>query len=629
MNGIAGIVYPDLFQMNDLIQPMLQSLNHRCSEVPVVHTHKNIQIGGCGSLTAYNRNQSIFCALDGEIQNRIEVANSLRIKAPSDAELIVRAYEVWGMHFLNRLTGDFAFAILDQNKRKLILARDRIGRKPLYWFQNQHHFIFGSELKSILSTGAVPQTAAIDSLSSYLYFGYIPQDMSPIKDVNKLLPSHYLQFSFDGNISISSYWSYSSYFEKTSKSSKEQILNNLDHLFEKSIKQSLPKNITNIGCMLSGGLGSASVAYYLQKTVPKEDLKAYSVGFYGESEGDIESAKLIAENLDIQHERHSITQQKFVDDLVQINWFLDEPIADPNVIATWNLSAIASKSCKTVYSGMGSDELFAGHSRYTTKEQTASFFRQMTQTWLHSFQKVLVPIIQTIYKPLAYQLMKESRTNPWQFEYLKYNAYFTEAEMERASPRLSGIFDPEVFLHKFHHLNRVHSTVASYLYFDVKTRLVDCYIHQFERLTSAHGLNWKSPFLNRDMVEFLASLPEPDYLEEEQAATYLKSLMKNSLPEQIIKRPKRTRQSFLKNWMECEEVKELFKKLPKGTLVDNGLISQAWLNQQINSLGSSNSSYRYLWSILQLEIWFRLFINHPITSSPPKISAHKLLDEPA
>lgn len=629
MNGIAGIVYPDLFQMNDLIQPMLKSLNHRCSEVSVVHTHKNIQIGGCGNSTAYNRNQSVFCALDGEIHNRIEVANSLRIKVPTDAELIVRAYEVWGMHFLNRLTGDFAFAILDQNKKKLILARDRIGRKPLYWFQNQHHFIFGSELKFILSTGAVPQTAAIDSLSSYLYFGYIPQDMSPIKDVNKLLPSHYLQFSFDGNISISSYWSYSSYFEKTSKSSKEQILDNLDHLFEKSIKQSLPKDLSNTGCLLSGGLGSASIAYYLQKEVPKEDLKTFSVGFYGETEGDVESAKLIAESIGIQHEKRLVTQETFVDDLVKINWFLDEPIADPNVIATWNLSAIASKSCKTVYSGMGSDELFAGHSRYTTKEQTASYLRQKSQDWLHSLQKLLIPIIQTIYKPLAYQLMKESRTNPWQFEYLKYNAYFPETEMAKASPKLSGIFDPEVFLHKFHHLNRVQSTVSSYLYFDVKTRLVDCYIHQFERLTSAHGLNWKSPFLNREVIEFIASLPEPNHLEEEQAASYLKSLMKNSLPEQVITRPKRTRQKFLKNWIESEEVKELFKKLPKGTLVDNGLISPIWLNQQINSLGSANSGYRYLWSVLQLEIWFRLFINHPITSSPPTISVRKLLDEPA
>lgn len=629
MYGIAGIAYPDLFQMNDLIQPMLKSLDPHCSEKPVVHTHKNIQIGGCGNLTASNRNQSIFCALDGEIHNRIEVSNSLKIKVPSDAALIVRAYEVWGMHFLERMTGDFAIAIIDHNKRKMVLARDRIGRKPLYWFQDQHHFIFGSKLKSILSTGAVPQTPAIDSLSSYLYFGYIPQDMSAIQGVNKLLPAHYLQYSFDGNISIASYWSYSSYFEKTSKSSKDQILENLGHLFEKSIKQSLPDDRSEIGCMLSGGLGSASVAFYLQKELPKEQLKAYSVYFSGESQSDFDSAQMIAEELQIPQERFAIKQENFIDDLIKINWYLDEPIADPNVIATWNLSAMASKSCKTVYSGMGSDELFAGHSRYTIQEQKASYFRQQAQAWIHSFQKLIIPLIQKIYKPMAYQLMKESRTNPWQFDYLKYNALFSEAELEKASPRLSGIFDPEVFLHKFHHLNRVQSTVASYLYFDVKTRLVDCYIHQFERLTSAHGLSWKSPFLNRDLVEFLASLPEPDFLEEEQAASYLKSLMRNSLPEQIINRPKRTRQQFLKSWIEREAVIELFKKLPRGTLVDNGLISQAWLNNQIESLGSSNFAYRYLWSVLQLEIWFRIFINRPISATPPDISPHKLLDEPA
>ncbi len=629
MNSIAGIIYPDLFQMNDLIKPMVKTFEHRCSVKPMIYTHKNIQIAGCEKQTAINKNKSIFCVLDGEITNFHELSQGLGLKSSTAAELVLRSYEILGNHFLEKIEGDFVIVILDQNKKKLLLARDRIGRKPLYWFQNNHSFIFASELKAILATGAVPQTAAIDSLSSYLFFGYIPQDMSPIEGVNKLLPAHYLQYHFDGSKSIESYWSYSSYFEKQTKSSNEQILENLGRIFESSIKHYLPKNQKSMGCFLSGGLGSASVAYYLKELAPSANIHGYNVSFQGENEGDLDAANLIAENLQLPLDAYEITKDTFVKDLVKINWHLDEPIADPNVVSTWKLSEMASEGSDTVFSGMGSDELFAGHSRYTTKEQRSGFIWQAAQNWFHQFQKALIPVAQRLYKPLAYQLMKESRTDPLQFDYLNANAFMDASELVKASPKMGGIFDPEVFLHKFHHLHRVRSSVASLLYFDVKTRLVDCYIHQFERLTVAHGINWKSPFLNRHMVEFLASLPEPDFLQEEQAAGYLKSLMKNSLPEQIIKRPKRTRHQFLKEWMEAEQIKSLYQKLPGGTLVDNGLISQSWLNDQIRKLGRTEHAHRNLWSILQLEIWFRLFINRPISSEPPEISVEDLLDEPA
>ncbi|ADI38296.1 putative asparagine synthase [Waddlia chondrophila 2032/99] len=629
MSGIAGIVYPDLFQMNDLIKPMVKTLKHRCLEEPAIHTYKNIQIGGCGSQTAYSRNKSIFCAIDGTLTNSKEIAQAMRMKSTSHAELVLKAYELLDTKFLEKIEGDFAIAILDQNKKKLLLARDRIGRRPLYWFQDNHHFIFASELKAILSTGAVPQTAAIDALSAYLFFGYIPQDMSPIKGINKLLPAHFLQLHLEGSKTIESYWSYSSYFEHPTKGSKEQILGNLSKIFESSIKQCLPNKEEKIGCFMSGGLGSASVAHYLKKLSKNDRILSYSVGFLNENEGDIEAAKLISSSLNIPQETYKITQDTFANDLVKINWYLDEPIADLNVVATWKLCEMASKNTKTVFSGMGSDELFAGHSRYTTKEQDASLIRQIALNWLHRLQRALIPIMQRVYKPFAYELMKESRTDPLQSSYLKANAYFDEAELAKASPKLRGIFDPEVFLHKFHHLFRVQSTVASYLYFDVKTRLVDCYIHQYERLTTAHQIDWQSPFLNRGVVEYLASLPEPNFLKEEEAAGYLKSLMENSLPDQIIQRPKRTRQLFLKSWMENSPMKDLFLKLPNGTLVDNGLVSQNWLKDQINHLGYANDTHRKLWSILQLEIWFRLFINRPIDSKPPEITVSDLLDEPA
>jgi asparagine synthase (glutamine-hydrolysing) len=629
MNSIAGVVYPDVFQMNDLVSPMFQSTKHRCPQNPTIYTYKNIQIGGCGTPAAQNKSKTLFCVIDGTINNAKELAADLKIKTLEASEIVLKAYVTYGLSVFEKIRGEFAIAILDQTKKQIILGRDSIGKRPLYWFQNQHHFIFGSELKSLLSTGAVPQTPAIDSLAHYLYFGYIPQDMSPIQGVSKLLPAHYLQFHFDGSIAINSYWSYSSFFEKTAKSSDQQIIENIDHLISKSITQALPEETEQVACLISGGLGSASIASYLHNLVPEGKLTAYSIGFQGEDDSDIYATRTIAKTLSIPHERYSITQQPFIDDLVKINWFLDEPIADPHTISTWKIAEIVSEKSKTIYSGMGSDELFAIHSRYTTQAQNSNYLTKLTQPVIQELRKALIPFTQWIYKPLAYQLIKESRTNPWQFNYLRDNAVFSEYELAKASPKLSGIFDPEVFLHKFHRLDRVPSTVSSFLYFDVKTRLADCFVHQFERLTTAHHVHWKAPFLYRDLVEYLATLPEPDFINEKQAGSYLKLLMQDTFPPSILERPKRTRERFLKRWMESDQIMSLFMLLPKGTLVDNGLISKNWLIDQINLVGSSNYAYRYLWSVLQLEIWFRLFINRPIDPIPPQISAFELLSEPS
>lgn len=632
MNCIAGIVAPKLVQMSQTVHSMLNSEHHRCTTPFYIYSHKNIQIGGCQSATAFNKAKSIFCAIDGEINNCDSLAKDLNINSSiSASELLIKAYEAWGKSFLKKITGNFALVIVDQTKQQVILGRDRIGIKPLYWFDNNKYFIFASELKSLLATGIVPQTAAMDSLASYLYLGYIPQDMSAIEGVNKLLPAHFLQYNFDGTKFINSYWSYSSHFVNVSKSSSRQIVETLDHHLRKEIKQSLPQNPDEIGCLVSGGLGSATIAYYLKNEIQNNNFYAYSVGFSGEadSEADVEATRLLTDFLKIPHDAAFIKESSFIDDLVKINWYLDEPIADPLIINTWKLSQIASSHSKTVYSGMGCDELFAGHSRYTTREHRINFIKQLFQFTTRCLQKILIPFFQLFYQPLAFQLIKKSRTSPLLLDYLEHTAVFSKTEFLSASPKLAKIFDPEVFLHKFYRIYRIPSNVSSLLYFDVKTRLVDCYIHQFERLTRANSLNWKAPFLSQDIVEYMASLPEPNALEERKAAFYLKSLVKDILPRQIVDRPKRTRQHFLKQWIENEQLRNLYKKLSTGTLVDNGLISSKWINNQIESLRTDHSGFRRLWSVLQLEIWFRLFINRPIKSAPPDLSVFELLEEPA
>jgi asparagine synthase (glutamine-hydrolysing) len=632
MKGIAGVVYPDVFQVKDMIQPMLATLRHRRQQDGNdVHIYKNIQIGVTGGKFAANEKRTILAAIDGFVVNGDELRRDLcnegfHFKGKELSELIVNGYEKWDTAIFDHITGEFAIVILDQRKKRILLCRDRIGKKPLYWYHNQHYFIFGSELKTLMAIGVIPQSPALDSLSSYLYFGYIPQDMSPITGVNKLLPAHYLQFNFEGSKTIHTYWSYSSYFEKQNSSPLSTIVKDLDLLLRENISKSINKS-EQVGVFLSGGLGSACIANYTSELVPKENVTAYTVGFNGENEEDMTSVKDVVKYLGIKHETSKVTSENFLKDLVKIVWYLDEPLADPHVISAWNLSSLASHHTKTVLSGMGSDELFAGHSRYSIAEQGSNNLRIGSQYLLNSIRKVLIPAFNLIYKPVAYQLVKQSRTNPWQFGYLEQNAVMDENEIQKASPRLGGIFDPEIFLHKFHHLSRVKSIVASYLYFDVKTRLPDEYLLQFERLTAAHSLNWRVPFLDRHIVEFVAQLPEPEFLKESETGSYLKAMMKNKLPESVIDRPKRTRKQFLRNWIHRGEITKIFSLLLEGTLVESGIISKVWLQSKISDLDEEVEAFMHLWSVLLLEIWFRLYINKPIQPFPPEVSVEQFLRE--
>ncbi|CCB86221.1 putative uncharacterized protein [Parachlamydia acanthamoebae UV-7] len=631
MEGIAGIVYPDIFQMNNLSIPLLNALKMRGGNVSDSYTFRNIELGCVGTKLFILPKKNIVLAFDGNLYNLKDLHKELTktIQAPlklNVRELILAAYICWGPSFLKYLDGDFALAILDQEKERMIIARDRIGKKPLYWYHQSHYFIFASELKAILATGVVAQTPAIDAFAAYLTFGYVPQDMSPIQNICKLLPGHYLQLNFDGSKFIESYWSYSSYFKKSSNDSKRTLLSQLDALIYRSVEARMPEN-KPVGCFLSGGLGSASIAYYMRKVLEERPFAAFTVGFEKENEEDVKAAKETALQFHLLHYTEQIPPSDLLSDLVKIIWYLDEPLADPNIVATWRLAKLASTKTHTVFSGMGSDEIFAGHNRYTTEEREQSFFSPLAQFTMQMMRSFLIPLLSVVNKSWAYPLLRHAGTNPWQFNYMKKNTIFSEREIARAAPKLAGLFDPEVFLHKFHHLERIKSLTSSFLYFDVKTRLPDCFILQYERLTTAHQLQWCTPFLDHHLIEYLATFQEPEYLDESETASFLKAIMKAALPSSVAQRPKKTRQTFLREWLITPQIREVFLLLKRGSLVESGLISLRWVQMQIDQLQTSPYAFKYLWSVLILEIWFRLYINRPISSEPPNLSVKEILLE--
>lgn len=619
-NAIAGIVYPDVFQVTNLIEPMLSPLRHRASGEKHFFTFKNFQLGCFGNGFATDSKKNIKLALDGWIEN----LNELGVGHLSQEEALIECYIRYGISFLQKINGEFAIVLLDQEKGHLYLIKDPIGKKPLYWYHDKYYFIFASEIKALLATGIVPQTAAPDSIASYLFFGYTPQDMTPIQGVNKLLPAHYLYLNNFHGKQIIPYWSYSSYFQKRVHEHKSRLITKLDELIKSSVAARIPES-GPLGCIVSGGLGSGTVAYYVKRLGEGHDIKAFTAGFGEDSEEDIESAELAAKSLHLPQVTSNITPQYFLENYAKIMWYLDEPLADPNVIATWKLAQTSSAYSKTVYSGMGSDELLAGHSRYTLAERKSeNRLTYLPEPVIHNF---LIPFVNLFSKQKALNLLKMSLTNHWQFEYLRNSALFDEKTIQSASPLCADLFDPETFLHKFYNLPRVKSNVSSLLYFDIKTRLPDLYILQYERLMSASGVNWQTPFLDKRLIEYAASLPEPEALNEFQTASYLKPLVEDLFPQTFLNRPKKTRKYFLSDWMDHDEIANLFYLLRRGTVIETGIISREWLEEQLSSREQMKLHFAELFAILSLEVWFRLFINRAITPSAPSLPLDQLLQE--
>lgn len=624
-NAFAGIVYPDVFQVTDLIEPMLSPLKHRTSEKKHFFTFRNFQLGCYGNGFTSNGKKNIFLGLDGWIENLSTLKNLVGEQNLSQEALLIECYQKFGIKFLEKLNGEFAIVLLDEEKGQLYLARDPIGKKPMYWYHDKSFFLFASEIKALLATGIVPQTLAPEAIATYLFFGYTPQDITPIREVNKLLPAHYLSLNHLHSKQILPYWSYSYYFQKRAHQHKSTIIKNINDLLEQSVIARIPP-VGPLGCIVSGGLGSGTIAYYLSRmTADERDLKAFTVGFGEESEEDIEAAELVSNRLHLNHSIEEVTPQFFIKNYAAIVWYLDEPIADPNVLATWKLAENASFFTKTVYSGMGSDELLAGHSRYSLQELKVQYSskRLISKSTL---QRIL-PLLSAIYPKSALELLKRYRTHPKQFEYLRRNAIFNEEAIKKASPHYATYFDPETFLNKFHNLSHIHSDLSSFLYFDVKTRLPDLFIHQYERLMTAHKIHWHTPFLDRKLIEYIAEIPAPETILEYQTASYLKPLIENVFPKTFIQRPKKTRKNFLSSWIEHDEIANLFYLLRRGTLIETGLISEEWLENQLSDREQMKINFSQLFAVLALEVWCRLFVNRSISPSPPSLSLEQLLRE--
>jgi asparagine synthase (glutamine-hydrolysing) len=527
--------------------------------------------------------------------------------------VILHAYEQWGTDCLWRLNGMFAIAIWDAPRKRLFLARDRIGEKPLYYYHRGGRFIFGSEIKAILADSSVAREVNARGLSNFLAFGHAIAPETIYRDIYKLLPGHYL-LAQDGGIQITEYWDVGS-VPRTGGGGAlneddyaEQILS----LANDSVRRRMVADVP-VGAFLSGGVDSSAIVA-LMKRHTSDPVKTFSLGFtIGGAYNELADARAVAEHFATEHHELKVEHADLVQTLRRLVYHYDEPFGDAASFPLYLLSQFARQHVKVVLSGDGGDELFGGYRRYS-----ADRFAALYQRLPRALTTNLIPALAGRL-PRMRRIKRTLETLPITDPARRYAAWlvlFTpelQRELLREGVHNAGAnHDPAwAFPHYYHRLNgtTANDHLNRLMYVDVKTWLADAYMEKADKATMACGLEARLPLLDHRLVELAFQIPGHFKIRGGSMKRIFKQAVRDLVPAAVLRKPKHGFAVPLDPWF-------------RGKLKD--FTFEVLLDQRTRQRGYFNSSFverlwrehiagrhawdSHLWLLLNFELWHRIYL---------------------
>lgn len=641
MCGIAGFI--DLWDSGQIrteeranvLDAMCRIIAHRGPDDQGVMLENGVAMGmrrlsiidlAGGNQPIFGEDGSVGIVYNGEIYNfhelkdRLETAGHV-FKTHCDTETILHAYEEYGPDCLTDLRGMFAFAIWDEKKRSLFVARDRAGKKPLYYTVTKTGtFVFGSELKSLLLHPGVEKEIDPKALDAYFTLGYIPDPYSIFKNIKKLPPGHYLTFS-EGRVDVRQYWDFQ--FNPSESRREEDYLEELRFLLDESVRLRLISDVP-LGAFLSGGIDSSTIVGLMARH-SDQPVKTFSIGFHEDSYNELKYARLTAQKFGTDHHEFFVTPEicGVVDELA---WFMDEPFADQATIPNYVVSKLAREHVKVVLSGDGGDELFAGYTRYLVAQSRASFDR-IPQTLRQGLQ------------PLSKHLPHGTKGRNYLFNisldplsrYLDSVSIFTS--LNRQSLYTSDFRDA-LGSHSyvpalFRTLNAKVTTgepLDRLLYIDSKTYLPSDILAKVDRMSMAVSLEARAPLLDHKLIEFVGRVPASLKLAGLETKHLLKRAVEGLVPTEILTRPKQGFGVPIQDWINQQLRSRIREVLTESRTLQRGYVDSRYINVLLNEHERGRRDHSDgLWALFMLELWHRRVIDqfgsHPNSSSPKVTSA--------
>jgi asparagine synthase (glutamine-hydrolysing) len=546
MCGIAGLLRRKTTVQESEIKKMTNSLAHRGPDGSGFYTSKNVGIGHRrlsiidlegGKQPLCNEDATVWITFNGEIYNYLELRSQLvqkghRFQTNSDTEVVVHAYEEWGTECVTKLRGMFAFAIMDTNKEELYIARDHFGIKPLVYAVSEDVFCFASELQALKQVEGIKWTTNLQALDQYLQFQYIPAPNTIYNQAYKLLPAHWMRVKFDGSIKeIKRYWQLE--FKEGSIRTASEWAEELSDVLQESVKAHLVSDVP-FGAFLSGGIDSTAVVGYMAKLM-QEPLKTFSIGFNEHKYSELHYAKMVAQRWNTDHHEEIVNPDGLAI-LPELVKHYGEPFGDSSAIPTWYVSRLARKHVTMVLTGDAADELFGGYQSYTTR-----WNRHINPVPEHlsAVKKSLYPIMNKI-NPQKFA-MRTATTDDW----VRYIHYYNDiARKKLLKKEISNSFQSNNrdFLEEIMGKSQQFGHFQKAQALDFNTYLPNDVLAKVDVASMMHGLETRTPFLDINVVEFAATIPQQHNLSEINANWEGKLLLKKNLekyfPKEFVHRPK-------------------------------------------------------------------------------------------
>ena len=616
MCGIAGFTCLNKMVPRGVAHRITQGLYHRGpdqqgvfegSEATLCAVRlKIIDLGG-GDQPVVSDDRDTAIAFNGEIYNHLEIRAELearghRFRSHCDTETVLRAFLEWDTDCFRRLRGMFAAAVWTESRKRLVLVRDRMGIKPLYYYQRGDDIYFGSELKAILEHADVPRRLDLAALNSFLAVNYVPGPHTLMEGIRKLPAGHILEWR-RGKMWLERWWAPPS--DKTRRVTVEEAKEELDALLKDSVREHLVADVP-LGVWASGGLDSSAVLHYAAEMTPGR-LKTFSVSFAGRSFDETPYFREVAGLYGTDHHEFDLNPDVELESAIQdFAYYSDEPSADAGALPVWFLSRMTRRHVTVALSGEGADELFGGYLTYVA-DRLARPFRRLpggVRTLISGALDRYMPVSDDKIS-LEYKLkrwIEGCRLDPDEAHFF-WNGTFSNEQRRQIYPESNG----NGLRALVDRLELADSGVVDrYLRVDQNYYLADDILYKTDRMSMAHSLEVRPPFLDHRIVEFAASLPSRMKIRGMKQKYILRELMRGKLPETILKRKKTGFDIPTHDWFRGPLRKPLLDTLTEEAIQATGIFDASAIHGLIRDHMERRINVGYhLWGLLTLFLWMR------------------------
>ena len=631
MCGICGIYSfaSDPVIDRQLLQAMTDTLVHRGpddagylidSQVGLGHRRLSIIDLAGGQQPIFNEDRTRAIVFNGEIYNyQVLRQNLLRkghqFQTKSDTEVILHLYEDYGEACVEQLRGMFAFAIWDQKERKLLLARDRIGVKPLYYAVHKGRCVFGSEVKAIIRDPAIPRDLDAEALDQYFSLLYVPAPLSIFSHVRKLPAGHTLTVSSDG-VKLRQYWDLRFEPFEGEEASEAALIRQLREVFSESVEMRLMSEVP-LGAFLSGGIDSSAVVAVMSQLL-HQPVNTSAIGFREDQYNELPYARLVADHFKANHHEY-VVEPQVTQLLEKLSWYYDEPFADPSAVPTYYVSQMARQQVTVALSGDGGDENFAGYRRYSY-DRLENAFRTYLPRWVR--RSFVSPLARVYPKADWLPQVFRAKTLLTNLSLSSVEGYFNTMSTFRAAMKqqlytgdyrasLNGSAGAMELFDRYMRQSEAPDSLSAIQYVDIKTYLVDDILTKVDRASMANSLEVRNPLLDHKLLEFAARIPSRLKLQGRQGKYIFKRALESLVPHEVLYRRKMGFRLPVSQWLRrelstfCEEhLEELCGR-------NQDLLRPEYVRrlQREHRSGLRDHSSP-LWALLMFQLWQRKFLSN-------------------